>query len=203
MNTRIGLQLNNGAGLGAGALLTTSACSPPEPLRLLPPDTSLRSMQSRTIEAPSEQAVLSASINLLQDLEFTVDRYDQELGVISATGHHASQKMDVGAPKSAGLLFGDTVCVMLLAWPCGFYDDARNTFPEDVRMTVLVTPVPDMSNLFAVRFSMQSVLQPKSAWTISSDPASFSQRPKLVMDQERYQALFEKLSKSVFLENSL
>jgi hypothetical protein len=203
MNTRIELQFINRACLLAGVLLTASACSPPEPLRLLPPDASLRSIQSRTIEAPSEQAVLSASINLLQDLEFTVDRYDPELGLISATGRHASQKMDVGAAKSAGLLFGDTVCVMMLALPCGFYDDARNTFPEDVRMTVLVTPVPYMSNLFAVRFSMQSVLQPKSAWTISSGPTSFSQRPKLVMDQERYQALFEKLSKSVFLENSL
>jgi hypothetical protein len=187
----------------AGALATMIACAPAEPLRLLPPDASLRTIQSRTIEAPSEQAVLNASVALLQDLNYTVDRFDPQLGVISATGHQESQKLEVDTAKSAGLLFGDAACVILLGWPCGYYDDAHNTFPEDVRMTVLVAPVANTSNLYAVRFSMQSVLQPKDSWTISSDLNGFSEQPKLVVDQGRYQTLFEKLSKSMFLETSL
>ena len=42
-------------------------------------------MQTRKLEAPSEIAILTATIAVLQDMEFNVDRIEKSLGVITAS----------------------------------------------------------------------------------------------------------------------
>ena len=67
----------------------------------------LRSVQTRKLAAPSESAILAATIAVLQDMEFNVDRIEKPLGVISAS--KVSDADDAG--EKAGLFFLDLLCV--------------------------------------------------------------------------------------------
>ena len=54
-------------------------------LRLEESTLDVRSMQTRTMAAPSEADILTATIAVLQDMEFQVDRIEKPLGVITAS----------------------------------------------------------------------------------------------------------------------
>ena len=58
---------------------------PKAALRLEESTLDVRATQTRTLAAPSEVAILSATIAVLQDMEFNVDRIERPLGVITAS----------------------------------------------------------------------------------------------------------------------
>ena len=63
-------------------LVTFLGCAAPRPPA--PPTTVVRAMETRTISADSEK-VLKASINVLQDLSYTVDVINVEMGLLTAS----------------------------------------------------------------------------------------------------------------------
>ena len=61
------------------ALLGGCAASIPESALRLPESTlEVRSIQTRTLEAPSEIDILTATIAVLQDMEFNIDRIEKD-----------------------------------------------------------------------------------------------------------------------------
>tara|TARA_B100001750_G_C15360970_1_gene522181 strand:- start:192 stop:821 length:630 start_codon:yes stop_codon:yes gene_type:complete len=63
-------------------LVTFLGCATPRPPA--PPTTVARAMETRTISADTEK-VLKASINVLQDLSYTVDVINPEMGLLTAS----------------------------------------------------------------------------------------------------------------------
>ena len=58
---------------------------PKAALRLPESTLDVRSIQTRTLEASSELDILTATIAVLQDMEFNVERIEKPLGVIPAS----------------------------------------------------------------------------------------------------------------------
>ena len=70
------------------AVLIIAGCAssiPADALRLEESTLAVRSIQTRTLAAPSETEILAATIAVLQDMEFNVDRIEKPLGVITAS----------------------------------------------------------------------------------------------------------------------
>jgi hypothetical protein len=66
------------------AILAGCATEVPETALRLPESTlEVRSIQTRTLTAPSEIDILTATIAVLQDMEFNIDRIEKPLGVIT------------------------------------------------------------------------------------------------------------------------
>ena len=69
------------------AMLGGCAASIPEAALRLPESTlEVRSIQTRTLAAPSEIDILTATIAVLQDMEFNIERIEKPLG-----GNHGLQ----------------------------------------------------------------------------------------------------------------
>jgi hypothetical protein len=81
---------------------------PESALRLPESTLDIRSIQTRTLEASSELNILTATIAVLQDMEFNIDRIEKPLGVITAS------KVSDADDKSqkTGLFFLDMLCAM-------------------------------------------------------------------------------------------
>jgi hypothetical protein len=70
------------------ALGVFSGCAtkiPEDALRLPESTLDIRSIQTRTFAAPSENEILAATIAALQDMEYNIDRIEKPLGVITAS----------------------------------------------------------------------------------------------------------------------
>ena len=79
------------------ASLAGCATAIPEAALRLPESTpDVRSMQTRTLEASSELDILTATIAMIQDMEFNVERIEKPLGVITAS------KVSDGAAAAVG-----------------------------------------------------------------------------------------------------
>ena len=80
------------------AIMAGCATEVPETALRLPESTlEVRSIQTRTLAAPSEIDILTATIAVLQDMEFNIDRIEKPLGVITAskvTDADSSQRED-------------------------------------------------------------------------------------------------------------
>jgi hypothetical protein len=187
-----------------GLALTACVSTQPRPMRLLQPSTTLRDIQSRSFEMPSEQAALSASINVLQDMNYTIDATNTELGILTAS-KNGREKIEF---NSTSVVIGDVLCIMFILQRCNPQlrkdkmalaspGNTVYTRPEQTMLTLVVTPDPVQAGAYIVRISMQSVL---IASSYNTTPIL---KTKLVMDKTRYQAFFEKLSKSAFLETNL
>ena len=89
------------------AMLGGCAASVPEAALRLPESTlEVRSIQTRTLAAPSEIDILTATIAVLQDMEFNIERIEKPLGVITA-----SKVTDADSrSEKTGLLFLDVLC---------------------------------------------------------------------------------------------
>jgi len=135
-----------------------------------------RQAQTRVFETADEAALLSASAALLQDLGFTLDESEVGLGVIVASKDRDATEMGqvVGAVAVA-VLFGAHMPV----------DD------EQKIRAALVTRKLEDRNGYAVRLTMQRIVWNTDRRVSKTEPLD---------DPEMYQAFFDKLSKSVFLE---
>ncbi len=67
-----------------------SGCAPPTPV----PVTEARAMETRILAAHSDR-VVKASINVLQDLHFTIDMLNSDVGVIVASRHTEIEQGDI------------------------------------------------------------------------------------------------------------
>lgn len=170
------------------AALVACQSLPEDAFRLNESALELREIQSRTYEDVTEIEILSASSAVLQDLGYAIDEVEKDLGVLSAS-KRASAKDDL---EIAGKIALD-VLDCLVTFMIGCEDDAYQSSKDvqDIRMTLVVLPDLNKERTHRVRVTMQRIV-----WAKSGD----LYQQETIVDAQVYQAFFEKLSKSVFLE---
>jgi hypothetical protein len=121
-------------------------------LRLEESTFEIRALQTRRLAAPSESAILAATVAVLQDLQFNIDRIEKPLGVVSASkvsnAAHAGERV--------GLFVLDVLCVAGGSGDCGFSAQAKED--QHLYLTIVVLPSLERSGEFTVRVTMQRVI---------------------------------------------
>ena len=179
--------------MGALLALQLSGCAtgkaPKAALRLEESTLEVRSLQTRKIAAPSETAILTATIALLQDLEFNIDRIEKPLGVISASkisdADHKGEKTT--------RFFLDFLCVVGgIAGGGGSCDNMSTAKDEQALMlTMVVLPSLEREGEYAVRVTLQRIIYDKEG------RVKVLQR---VAKPEIYQEVFDKSRSALFIE---
>lgn len=179
-------------GLVPLSALTLAACAnqsiPADALRLPESTLDIRSIQTRTLEAPSENDILAASVAVLQDMEFNIDRVEKRLGVITAS---KSADADSTA-EQAGLIFLDVLCgIGSKSVGCGAHATAADD--QEITLTLVVLPSLARPNDFTARITLQRVVY---------DRANRIKELERIDDPLIYQTIFTNLQKSLFIEIS-
>jgi len=168
------------------AMLGGCASSIPEAALRLPESTlEVRSIQTRTLAAPSEIDILTATIAVLQDMEFNIERIEKPLGVITA-----SKVTDADSrSEKTGLFFLDLLCAAGGGGGC----DAMSTAQDDqhITLTMVVLPSLSRSSEYSARITIQRVIYDKM------DRIKVLER---IDDAQTYQQIFDNLRKSLFLQ---
>ena len=159
--------------------LVLAACQqsvPKEALQLSPDSLQRRQAQTRVFETGDEAEILSASAALLQDLGFTLDESEVDLGVIVASKNRdATEVGQVVGAVAVAVLFGARMAV----------DDQQR-----IRAALVTRKLEDRRG-YAVRLTMQRIVWNTDGQVSKTEP---------IDDEQIYQEFFDKLSKSVFLE---
>lgn len=159
--------------------------SVPEAALRLPESTlDVRSIQTRTLEASSEINILTATIAVLQDMEFNIERIEKPLGIITA-----SKVTDAdSASEKTGLFFLDMLCAI-----GGGGCDAMSTAQDDQHITLTMVVLPRLAgeNEYSVRITIQRVIYDKM------DRIKVLER---IDNAETYQQIFDNLRKSLFIQ---
>ena len=159
---------------------------PKEALRLEESTLEARSAQTRKLEAPSEKAILSATIAVLQDMEFNIDRIEKPLGVISAS--KVSDADDSGEKMLLTIL--DIFCAAG-GGGCGHSGTAKDN--QHIFLTMVVLPSLEGNGEYTVRITLQRVIYDKM------------ERVKIlerIATPEIYQEVFDNLRRALLLEVS-
>ena len=165
-----------GALVGALVLVACQQGVPKEALQLSPDSLQRRQAQTRVFETADEAQLLSASAALLQDLGFTLDESEVDLGVIVASKNRdATEVGQVVGAVAVAVLFGARMAV----------DDQQR-----IRAALVTRKLEDRRG-YAVRLTMQRIVWNTDGQVSETEP---------IDDQRIYQEFFDKLSKSVFLE---
>ena len=180
--------------MGLLLVLQLSGCAtesiPKAALRLEESTLEVRALQTRKIAAPSEIAILTATIALLQDLEFNVDRIEKPLGVVSAS--KISDADDKG--EKTALFFLDFLCVVGSAAGGGAGSCDQLSTAKDkqaLMLTMVVLPSLERQGEYAVRVTLQRIIYDKE------ERIKVLQR---VAKPEIYQEIFDKLRSALFIE---
>jgi len=158
---------------------------PPDALRLEESTLDIRSLQTRTLAAPSETAILTATIAVLQDLEFNIDRIEKPLGGISAS--KVSDADD--SREKTGLFLLDMLCAAGNSNNCNNMSRAKDE--QRLILTMVVLPSLERSGEYAVRITMQRIIFDKE------DRVRILER---IAIPEIYQEVFENLRQALFIE---
>ena len=169
-------------------LLVACQTLPEDAFRLSESALELREIQSRTYEDVTDIEILSASSGVLQDLGYAIDEVEKELGLLSA-----SKRADAGsdAEKIGKLALDVADCLLTLFLGCENDSYTSSKDVQDIRMTLVVLPVLQQEKAYRVRLTMQRIV-----WAMDGD----LYEQETINDAAVYQAFFDKLSKSVFLE---
>ena len=162
------------------ALLFVSGCAqtsnpPAEALRLSKESLLDRQLQMRRYETDKEEKMLAASAALLQDLGFNLDESESRLGVISASKRRDARES------------GQMVRSFLVAALTGVYMPTDKD--QKIFASIVTRPASESSIVVRVTFS-------RIVW---NDQKQISKQER-INEPKYYQAFFDKLSKSVFLE---
>ncbi len=176
--------------LAAMAALLFSGCAtlPEDAFRLTESALAMRELQTREYEGVNDIDILSASSALLQDLGYAIDEVEKELGVLSA-----SKRADAkDSAEIAGKIALDiAACLLTFLFGCenDSYQSSKDV--QDIKLTLVVLPDPGRDDAHRVRVTMQRVVWARNGELYDQET---------INDADVYQAFFDKLSKSVFLE---
>ena len=178
--------------LGATLVVFLCGCAtepvPENALRLEESTLEVRSMQTRKLAAPSEAAILTATIAVLQDMEFNIDRIEKPLGVITAS--KVSDADD--AREKTGLFFLDLLCA---AGGSGSGCNNMSTAKDEqhIYLTMVVLPSLERSGEYSVRVTIQRVILDME------DRVRILER---ISTPDVYQEVFDNLRQALFIEVS-
>ena len=136
-----------------------------------------RQIQTRLFETKDETSILAASIGVLQDLGYSVDETEKNVGLIttSKTVDATDNTQVVGAIFLA-LLGGGSVPI----------DDIQK-----IRVSLVTSPSKNHNDSYLARVTFQRII-----WNTQGKIS----RAETLKDAALYIEFFDKLSKSVFLE---
>jgi hypothetical protein len=154
---------------------------PKEALQLSPESLKNRQMQTRLFDT-DEKTMLSASAAVLQDLGFTIDESETDLGLIAC-----SKLRDA---TSAGQIAGAIIIAMLTGAVTPI-DKEQLIRASLITYPITIDKVDKSKCRTAVRVTFQRI--------VTSNQNQVTRR-ECIIEPEIYQEFFEKLSKSVFLE---
>ena len=162
-------------------LATLAGCGPSVPQETaaltLPPDSlAVRQIQTRRFDTADEQLMLRASAAVLQDLGFSIDETTPGAGLIigSATRSALGSRQLGGQPLQS--LFGA---------PAGGWG------PRQLIRVSIITRALDSGRGVTVRATFQRVLRNGADMVMGSES---------IDDPKLYQAFFDRLAQSAFLE---
>jgi hypothetical protein len=172
------------------ALVAGCESIPEEAYRLPPSSQSLREAQTRTFDVPAEADILQASVALMQDMEYNFDTIAYPLGVLSG-----SKTVDADSlARNAGLVAADivlTILSVMAGQPPGGSLYAAADDEINLRVTMVVLPSLENKGQYTARITIRSELVDKS---------DHVKKVVMIEDPVVYQEIFQKLSKSLFLE---
>jgi hypothetical protein len=137
----------------------------------------VRQQQTRRFEEIDEAQLLAASAGVLQDLGFSLDESETDLGLIVASKHSAVADSKVT----------DLLRLMALLTDVDIVLDKE----QRIRASLVSWPVSGTKQQFYVRVTFQRIVR-------NTDNDITKQQS--LNDPVLYQMFFERLSKSVFLE---
>jgi hypothetical protein len=170
-------------------------------LRLPESTLEVRAIQTRKLEASSEIAILTATIAVLQDMEFNIDRIEKPLGAITASKlSDADSKV-----QKTGLFFLDMLCVVAGGGSCEASSMAMRSVIatlQDLGFTIdqadaeLGTITATRLHDYTMRMTVTVVKKKDRQISVRAN-ARIGERA--VTDAETYQDFFAVLNKSLFL----
>jgi hypothetical protein len=154
---------------------------PKEALQLSPESLKHRQIQTRRFDT-DEKTMLSASTAVLQDLGFTIDESETDLGLIAC-----SKQRDA---TNAGQIVG-AIIVALLTGAYTPYDKEQLIRASLVTYPITIDKTDKSKCRTAVRVTFQRII---------TNTQNQVTRRECIIEPEIYQEFFEKLAQSVFLE---
>jgi hypothetical protein len=165
-----------------GGCVTTAT----DALLLKHESTALRELQTRRFETTDEPMMLQASAALLQDLGFSLDNSESEVGLLVASKERtAVELVDVAQAIGASIVLTAAAIMVGVS-----HVDTSVPWDERQHMRVCLVTRPVEHNLL-VRVTFQRIV-----WT---NEGGISKREAL-QEPRYYAEFFERLSKAVFLE---
>ncbi len=158
------------------SLLIGCASVPKDAFKVTESSLNMRVMQSRVFETNDEVGLLSAGIGVLQDLGYSIDETEKDVGVVTASKTvDATSGGQVAAAIFVALLGGGNMAI-----------DKE----QKIRVSLITKPSREEGK-FLARITFQRIV-----WNTNGQIA----RVETIDDPEVYKEFFAKLSKSVFLE---
>ena len=171
------LRLILSGGLALGLLTGCQTGIPEEALALNEQSFEWRIMQSRKYDTSDQREILNASAGLLQDLGFTIDDTEGELGLLVASKERSA--------TSAGQIVGSVILGVLT----GAYvpTDDHQLF----KASVVTRSYGDNDSSTIVRVTFQRIV-----WNTQNQISKIER----INEESMYLEFFDKLSKAIFLE---
>ena len=146
----------------------------------------LRELQTRRFDTTDESMVLSSSAAVLQDLGFTLEDSETEVGLLFAV----KERTAVEAGQVAGAVAATIVIATLAALMGANSGDVSVPWDERQHLRVCLVTRP-VANGIAVRVTFQ-----RFVW---NNKGHLSKQESL-QEREHYVEFFDRLSKAIFLE---
>lgn len=163
----------------AGYLFITGCTTiPKDALTLSPKSLRERQMQTRKYETRDEGKILSACVGLLQDMGFNLDESESKLGLITSSKMRSAENV------------GQIAGAILIALLGGVVPPVDKE--QKMRASVVTCPIGEQENYVAVRVTFQRIV-----WNTEGKVT----KSESIIDPEVYKEFFDKLSKSIFLED--
>jgi hypothetical protein len=163
----------------AGALTGCTGTVPKDAMQLSPQSLSMRQLQSKKFDTLDEANMLTASMEVLQDMGFIIKEAESKLGVIVGT---KTRETDNRAQRYA------LVTLKILARD----RDPLRGIEKSHKIRVSLVTAPDKSKKnTTVRVNFQ-----RQVMDMNGDLVKL----ETIHEKELYEGFFSKLSKSVFLE---
>ncbi len=141
-----------------------------------------RQLQTKSYDTTNESEILSSSVATLQDMGFNIDEINRDFGVITCSKTRDARETG----QQVGLFF-----LALLSGNGNIMDSADHT--QNIRATVVVAPKEKLKKVTDVRLTVMRVLRNHKGGVTGVEN---------IKDKAIYQQFFDKLSKSVFLEEN-
>lgn len=139
----------------------------------------IRQLQMRQFESANEKEIVLASAGVLQDMGFTIDDSETDLGVIVASKDRDATNV------------GQVTLAIVLSALGGSSANAFDSIDKVQKIRVSVVTKLSLEGNVLVRTTFQRIVW-NNAGNIS--------RLETLKEPELYQGFFEKLSKAIFLE---